>query len=136
MSKRYALILMLLVICSTMLVMPVLAAGTIVSWGDNIGTPPAGNNYVAIAAGGFHSLALKNDGSIVGWGLNSNGQATPPAGNNYVAIAAGNFYSLALTHATGGEGVNAPEFPSTILPATMIIGFLGAILYIKKTREH
>ena len=37
------------------------------------------NNFVAIAAGYYHSLALKNDGSIVGWGRNNHGQATPPA---------------------------------------------------------
>ncbi|MBP7937727.1 MAG: hypothetical protein KA354_24060 [Phycisphaerae bacterium] len=36
----------------------------------------------AAAAGGGHSLALKADGSIVGWGLNGNGQAIPPAGND------------------------------------------------------
>jgi len=30
----------------------------------------------------------------------------------------------------------SPEFPSTFLPVTMIIGFLGAVLLIKRTREH
>jgi len=30
----------------------------------------------------------------------------------------------------------APEFPSTVLPVTMIIGFLGAVLYIQRTKEH
>jgi hypothetical protein len=29
-----------------------------------------------------------------------------------------------------------PEFPSIFLPATMIIGFLGAVLLIQRTREH
>ena len=58
--------------------------------------PPAGNNFIAIAAGHQHSLALKSDGSIVGWGYNYYGQATPPAGNNFIAIAAGNSHSLAL----------------------------------------
>jgi hypothetical protein len=29
-----------------------------------------------------------------------------------------------------------PEFPSMFLPATMIIGFLGAVLLIQRTREH
>jgi len=29
-----------------------------------------------------------------------------------------------------------PEFPSAFLPATMIIGFLGAVLLIQRTREH
>jgi hypothetical protein len=39
---------------------------------------------------------LKQDGSIVGWGSDGDGQATPPPGNDYVAIAANWRYSLAL----------------------------------------
>ena len=31
---------------------------------------------------------------------------------------------------------NTPEFPSMLLPATMIIGFLGAVLLIQRTREQ
>jgi len=29
-----------------------------------------------------------------------------------------------------------PEFPSIFLPATMIIGFLGAVLLIQRTRKN
>ncbi len=59
---------------------------------------PAGlGNVVAIAAGGYHSLALKADGTITAWGLGAYGATTVPAGlNNVVAIAAGDFHSLAL----------------------------------------
>jgi hypothetical protein len=32
--------------------------------------------------------------------------------------------------------IATPEFPSTLLPVTMIIGFLGAVLLIQRTREH
>jgi hypothetical protein len=32
--------------------------------------------------------------------------------------------------------IPSPEFPSTFLPATMIIGFLGAVLYIQRTKEN
>ena len=60
------------------------------------GDAASGNDFVAIAAGGYHSLALRSDGRIVGWGANENGQATPPAGNNFIAIAAGELHSLAL----------------------------------------
>ena len=31
---------------------------------------------------------------------------------------------------------NTPEFPSLLLPAAMIIGFLGAVLLIQRTREQ
>lgn len=34
------------------------------------------------------------------------------------------------------ESMAAPEFPSLFLPATMIIGFLGAVLLLQRTREH
>ena len=59
-------------------------AGSIVGWGGNIygeAKPPDGNDFVAIAAGDGHSLALRSDGSIVGWGR---GCSTPPDGNGYI----------------------------------------------------
>ena len=36
----------------------------------------------------------------------------------------------------GQEPYPTPEFPSAFLPATMIIGFLGAVLLIQRTKEH
>ena len=57
---------------------------------------PSGNDFKAIAAGGYHSLALRQDGSLVAWGWNDYGQCDVPAGNRFVAIAAGHFHSLAL----------------------------------------
>ena len=44
---------------------------------------------VAVSGGNNHSLALKRDGTVVGWGANNAGQATPPAGlTGVLAIAA------------------------------------------------
>jgi len=72
----------------------------IVSWGDDdygqVTDTPLGADYVAIAAGAYHSLALRTDGSIVGWGDNGVGQANSPDGTNYVAITAGAYHSLAV----------------------------------------
>jgi murein DD-endopeptidase MepM/ murein hydrolase activator NlpD len=67
--------------------------GTIWTWGNNegrlrgVGSIPPGkllypvqvvsgffSNVIAIAAGGFHSLALNADGTIVAWGSNNVGQ--------------------------------------------------------------
>lgn len=93
--------------------------GTVGIWGGESiykdATSPANlSNVVAIAAGDGHTLALKNDGTIMGWGFNKVGQATGiPTTNspnyaagpvtigghilsNVVSIAAGRGYSLAL----------------------------------------
>jgi hypothetical protein len=36
----------------------------------------------------------------------------------------------------GTCGIPAPEFPSALMPAAMIISILGTVLYIKRTREN
>ncbi len=55
--------------------------------------PEGLSNVVAIAAGGYHSLALRADGSVVGWG----DLPTPDfLQSNVVAIAAGVTHNLAV----------------------------------------
>jgi hypothetical protein len=52
---------------------------------------------VAIAAGNYHSLALKSDGSVARWGDNSQNQCGLPAAlTNIVALAAGGAHTIAL----------------------------------------
>jgi hypothetical protein len=54
-------------------------------------------NVVRIAAGDFHSLAVRSDGSIVTWGDNQQGQCTVPEGvTSVVALAGGGVHSIAL----------------------------------------
>ncbi|MHB8521669.1 MAG: hypothetical protein ACYDH9_13045, partial [Limisphaerales bacterium] len=77
---------------------------------------PGGRKSVAIAGGGYHSLALADDGTMWAWGLGSEGQlgdgtfrtSSPygssipvqviglPGGRKSVAIAGGGYHSLAL----------------------------------------
>jgi len=59
---------------------------------------PAGlSDVTAIAAGGYHCLALKRDKTVVAWGSNGVGQLAVPAGlSDVIAIAGGNGESLAL----------------------------------------
>ena len=66
------------------------APGTVIAWGCGGGAdfgqctvpPEATSGVTAIAAGDYHSLALKQDGSVVAWGCGSgfdSGQCTVPA---------------------------------------------------------
>ena len=102
MSEKYEK-LILLIICSALLVMPALAVstGSIIGWGNDyngkVSQKPTGNNFIAVAAGEDHSLALKSDGSIVSWGDNYWGQLThTPSDTGNIAIAAGDLHSVAL----------------------------------------
>lgn len=78
------------------------------SWGENSyglsEVSPSVTNVTALAAGAFHYLALRGDGTVSGFGRNQNGQATVPPGlANVVGIAAGGDHSLALM----GDGMVA-----------------------------
>ena len=68
------------------------AGGSVVTWGFDFNPPPAGlSNVVSISVGYTHGLALKEDGTVAGWGL------VPPVGlNNVVSVAAGYSHSIAL----------------------------------------
>jgi hypothetical protein len=71
------------------------------AWGDNwsgqTNIPLGLTNVAAIAAGAYHSLALKSDGTVAGWGRNWENQINIPGDLiNITAIAAGAYHSLAL----------------------------------------
>jgi alpha-tubulin suppressor-like RCC1 family protein len=79
-----------------------------------------GSNVTAIAAGTYHSLFLKSDGSLWGMGMNNNGQLgdgttsehhTPEqiVASNVTAIVAGNSHSLFLKNngSLWGMGYNS-----------------------------
>ncbi|MCA8950722.1 MAG: hypothetical protein KDE27_14565, partial [Planctomycetes bacterium] len=84
-----------------------------------------------IAAGIFHSLARRSDGSVVAWGDNSFGQTIVPAlpaGLSYVEVAAGAYHSLARRSdgsvvAWGRNTFGQADVPPDLLPAhTAITG--------------
>jgi len=73
----------------------------LVAEGDNslgqINVSAIATNAIAVAAGSWHSLALRSDGSVLAWGQNYDGQCNVPANlNNAMVIAAGGYHSLAL----------------------------------------
>ena len=76
-----------------------------------------GKTVTAIAAGGYHSLALTDDSILTAWGYDGDGQTTVPAsleGKTVTAIAAGGFHSMAIV------AVDPPAAPAVtdISPAT------------------
>ena len=100
---------------------PVLCPVSFVAWGENRAgqaTPPAGlSNVFAIAAGYYQSLAIKTDGTLVGWG---DGSVSPPALTGVVAIACGQAQSMALTNGgavvcwgSNANGVSTPPASAT-----------------------
>ena len=69
--------------------------------GDNIfgqcDLPAQATNVIAIAAGAWHNLALRADGTILTWGDDSRAQCeAPPTLRDPVAIAAGGYHGLAI----------------------------------------
>jgi hypothetical protein len=69
------------------------------AWGSDgdrqVSSVPAGTEYIAVAAGDAHALAMKRDGTVVAWGQNDHGQCTVPPGA-YSAIGAGADFSVAI----------------------------------------
>jgi hypothetical protein len=105
---------------------------TVIGWGwNNNGqaTPPAGlTNVVAVSAGAGQSLALRADGTVVGWGFQPN---VPPGLTGVTAIACGHRHSLALR--SNGTVVAWGENPDgqTNVPAGLsnVIAVTGAGLH-------
>jgi VCBS repeat-containing protein len=63
-----------------------------------------------VAAGAYHSLTLKSDGTVVAWGANEFGQANVPAGlSGVTAIDAGHYHNLALR-----VGVSSNTAPTAV----------------------
>jgi uncharacterized delta-60 repeat protein len=96
--------------------------GTAIGWGSVswFGVSPPNNltNATALSVGEDYCLALKVDGTVVGWGNgNDFGAATPPPGlSNVVAIAAGMYHSLALKSDGTVIGWGENDYGQTTIP--------------------
>lgn len=98
----------------------------VAAWGlGGFVSPPAGlSDVIALASGYYHCLALKVDGTVIGWGSNQFGQINIPAGlSNVVGIAAGERHSLALTvdgRVVGWGSSSAANVPTNLSDVVMV----------------
>ena len=127
---------------------------------------PAGSGFVAIRGGASHTVALRSDGTIYTWGLNTNGQLGDNSttqslvpvqvlgvgGEDYltdiVAVAAGNSHTVALksdgtvyawgVNDNGQLGDNSTD--QSLVPVQVKgvggDGYLTDIIYIAATINH
>jgi hypothetical protein len=100
----------------------VLSIVSLVAFGDDTfgqsDTPLTATNTIAVAAGGWHSLALRGDGHIISWGDNNNGQCNVPAGlTDALAIAAGGYHSMAIRANGTVVAWGANDYGQTNVPA-------------------
>jgi hypothetical protein len=107
--------------------------GSIIGWGGQVVVPESDlTDLVAVAGGGYHSLGLKADGSIVAWGYNYYGQCNVPAPNTgFVAVAGGGFHSLGLK-ADGSIvawGLNRSGQTNVPAPNTGFVAVAGGALH-------
>lgn len=110
-----------------------------VAWGNglagqlNVPALPPGVTNSAVAAGSFHGLALRSDGTVVAWGNNTQGQLNVPAlppGVTYTAVAGGQYHSLALrsdgTIAAWGDNtfgqLDSPGLPPGVTYTAVVAG--------------
>jgi hypothetical protein len=113
---------------------------------------PPGLRYESVAAGSYHSLALRSDGAVAAWGSNGYGQCVVPAlppGVRYQSIAAGYRHSLAIrsdgTAANGcpnsqnanGARLEASGLPSRVADSLVLRGSgmpsAATVLYFQGT---
>lgn len=99
----------------------------LVAWGDNIygqvssvPSPPPGLEYVQIAAGYAHGLAVLSDGTAVGWGNNLDLKTIVPPlppGTTHRQVTAGWFHSVLLRSDGQLVGWGWQFYGQTFVPA-------------------
>ena len=69
-----------------------------------VAAPRDGRAVFSKADGVVVALGLREDGTAIAWGGNSQGQCDVPAGETFVQVACGAFYTVGLTLDSDGDG--------------------------------
>lgn len=105
----------------------------------NIPALPAGMRYAAVAAGDFHTVLLRSDGTVIGVGANGDRQIDIPElpeGVTYTAVAAGDSHTVLLRSdgtavAFGWNGygqIDVPDPPEGITYTAISAGDVHTVL--------
>jgi hypothetical protein len=70
------------------------ADGSVVCWGANMGSDPAGS-FVAVSVGDGVMCGIKTDGTLACWGSNNHGEAMPPSGT-FVSVSTSDGFACAV----------------------------------------
>ena len=105
-----------------------------VSWGDQPAFGPYSyitTGYPTVGPGGWQTVTLADlPGKAVGTQLMFEDVSTP---SSACGVALDNV--VVRTVVTPADLVPVPEFPSIALPVGFIVGLIGAVFYIRYTRE-
>lgn len=75
-------------------------AGELIGWGEDYSyrysEVPEGSDFMDVSVWGDYGLALKSDGSIMGWGYDVDFPTPSSDSNDFVAVATNSFHALAL----------------------------------------
>ena len=115
---------------------PAAAQGQAFGWGSNASgqvSPPVGSMlpYRSVDVGGFHTMAIRLDGTVAAWGRNEWGQSDVPAAlGPSIAIAAGTEHSVAVrldgTVVCWGRNVSGEcAVPAGLLPVAWVDASAG-----------
>lgn len=101
-------------------------ATVVTAWGASTNTPygygqslaPSGlTNVMALAGGAFHSLVLASDGTVSGWGQDTNQQTDiPAAATNVVALGTGYGWNPTINLALRNDGTVVGWGAGTTVP--------------------